>query len=326
MVKAMDSTKWSGHSSNPESSSTFFNSVSFNDDPMFTDVLFRRIHDLTNKCFILNRVYANIQTAGQNGDFHQDDDSPNTWTFLLYMNSFSRGGETEFKTDKIHVQQPVRNMGILFDSRIFHRGKGPVGDGTRVTIAWKLIEVPKCSFFEEPVPHCIIRHYCNEEQLSSVWKELEFMKSRLNEPLLTGTARDAKKHPIKKNKGIFLEEAYKSHTNFSTIINLPIDSSLFVGKHWFYNYMLKCKIHSTLVSYYSDGDYYRPHSDHATVTCISYHWKEPKEFTGGELYFGDYMVPIENNSMLIFPSCVEHEVKTITGSGRYSITKFMDVI
>ncbi len=283
-----------------------------------------RLQTMTGRCFRLFRVYANFQTAGQNGVFHLDDASPGTFTFILYLNSFGKGGETEFKSqDGIVVQKPIRNLGVLFDSRIEHRGKAPIGDGTRITIAWKLEEIPKYVFFDDPVPHCIIRNCFDEEYLTDMWEELDFITPRLAGPGMTGTARDAKNQPLKKNKGIFLHDVYKEYKEFSTIIRSSVDITQLIGRHWFYNYLLKCKTTGTLVSCYKDGDYYKSHSDISTVTCISYHWKTPKKFQGGELYFGDYEVPIENNCMLIFPSCTEHEVKPVHGEGRYSITRFM---
>jgi hypothetical protein len=54
-----------------------------------------------------------------------------------------------------------------------------------------------------------------------------------------------------------------------------------------------------------------------------YYWKEPKMFTGGDICFGDFVVPVTNNSLLIFPSCTEHQVTSLSGSGRYAITQFI---
>lgn len=318
-----DETKRVPESSH-ENTESVFDSHNLNDEPLFTDLLMNRIQTMTGKCFRLLRVYANFQTAGQNGSFHMDNVIPDTYTFLLYLNSFGKGGETEFKSpDGIVVQKPVRNLGLLFDSRIEHRGKAPIGDGTRITIAWKLHEIPKYEFFDYPVPHCIIRNCFDEEYLAGMWDEIEFIKPKLAGPRGTGTARDDKYQILKKNKGLFLDHVYKGHKEFSTIMHSSLDITPIIDKHWFYKYLSKCKPTGTLVSCYNDGDYYKSHADISIVTCISYHWKTPKKFKGGELYFGDYEVPIENNCMLIFPSCTEHEVKPVHGEGRYSITRFL---
>ena len=70
----------------------------------------------------------------------------------------------------------------------------------------------------------------------------------------------------------------------------------------------------------------------AVVDAFSYFNKEPKKFSGGELYFPKYKYKYgcENNSMIIFPGWVEHGVSEVKiknsdyydGYGRYSITNF----
>ena len=53
-------------------------------------------------------------------------------------------------------------------------------------------------------------------------------------------------------------------------------------------------------------------------------FKEPKPFTGGDLIFTDYDYTVEckNNSGIIFPGPIKHEVPPIEGDGRYTITLF----
>ena len=66
--------------------------------------------------------------------------------------------------------------------------------------------------------------------------------------------------------------------------------------------------------------------------AFSYFYKEPKKFSGGELIFPsfDYSLTCKNNSIIIFPGWVEHEVSKVEiknsdyydGWGRYSINTF----
>jgi hypothetical protein len=109
----------------------------------------RAIEARSGKKFKILRIYANGQVYGQDGDFHQDDTGPNTWTFLIYMNIVPAnelenwGGETQFKmNDGLKIQLPVPNTGVLFRSNIFHKGMAPsnISSGLRVTVAWKLEE------------------------------------------------------------------------------------------------------------------------------------------------------------------------------------------
>lgn len=293
-------------------------------ESMFIDKLFNRIQRLTKKTFKLICVYSNDQVK---------EDYANTWTFILYMNSFNKGGETEFMKDGLKMlQKPMLNLGVLFFSDVKYKSLIPIDTTeTRLNVIWKLQEVPKYSFFIEPVPHCIIRNYYNDEELEMIWEELEFLKPRLLEPEFTESARDENGNIMKNNKGIFLEKLYGQSQNFSNILRIgkrikhPDVLNSIKGKHWFYNYLTNLYEYSTLISYYNDGGYYKPHKDSSVVTCTSYHWREPKKFQGGDLYFGDYHVPIENNAMVIFPSCIEHEVTPVNGDGRYALTQFVSL-
>ena len=85
--------------------------------------------------------------------------------------------------------------------------------------------------------------------------------------------------------------------------------------------------------YYHDGEYYKSHIDAPFhFLAFSYFYKEPKKFSGGELYFPkyNYDYSCENNSMIIFPGWVEHGVREVSiknsdfydGLGRYCISSF----
>lgn len=312
-----------------------FGNKPLNEYPVFATTILNKICMRTNETFVLKRVYANSQRINQDGEFHVDDTDPSSFTFLLYFNTISDGGETEFKSDDDTTtwsQKAVLNLGILFKSDILHRGLAPkTGTEARVTVAWKLQLVSKFTFYDTPVPHCIIRNYYTQQELHKIFAEIKFLEDKLLPPEQTGTAIDENNKPKKRNKGIFIDDLYTKREMSSILqMNKKIASNeIWIhlnGKHWFYNYLKPSErlTAKTLLSVYDDGDYYKSHTDSAMVTAISYHWNEPKPFEGGELYFGDYRVPIENNSLLIFPSCTEHEVKCTKGTGRYAITQFIN--
>ena len=115
-------------------------------DPYFSEVLVRKIMQTTGLNLKLERVYANGQSFGQNGSFHQDSTEPNTFTFLLYLNEIKRedldewGGETQFKmNDRLLSFQPETNSALIFMSEIFHRGLSASRyiNEMRITVAWK---------------------------------------------------------------------------------------------------------------------------------------------------------------------------------------------
>lgn len=144
---------------------TFWN-LWLHNDSFFTETVFNRIQELTNKKFSLLRVYANGQTYGLPGNLHIDMKEEHAYTFLYYVNPVwhvTWGGETVFTeiTNKIqntllkphergfthvgniHTVFPVPNMGLFYNSNVTHAGLEPTRHFTdlRITVAFKLIEI-----------------------------------------------------------------------------------------------------------------------------------------------------------------------------------------
>jgi hypothetical protein len=178
------------------------------------------------------------------------------------------------------------------------------------------------TYFTEPVTFCIIKNFYSEDDLELIWKELENLKHNFGGPEKTGTAHNALGHPKKQNKGLFVPQG-----NPITVLNRKLFAPELIHDltklNWFFGYLKHLNQDSTLVSYYEDSGHYKAHTDEAIITAIHYLWKEPKTFTGGGLFFGDFEVPIENNCLLIFPSRTLHEVRPLTGYGRYALTQFV---
>ena len=153
---------WSfGQISQTSPISTPFWMMTLTDDPFFNTHLKTKIEAAANRKFTVQRIYANGQTFGQDGTFHQDDaaESGSSYTFCLYTNkqitaetSDDIGGEFIFKVpnqqpnndpfSRIAVA-PLYNRGILFPAAYFHKGLAfnRYCKGLRVSIAWKLQEV-----------------------------------------------------------------------------------------------------------------------------------------------------------------------------------------
>jgi len=193
---------------------------------------------------------------------------------------------------------------------------------------------------EQPFPFLEIKNLYNDEELKLIWQELEFLNclNKLEPPEKTGTALDEKKKvPLKKNVGLFLDNIYTKR-NISNIltVNPKLFSeqivNAFVELSFAYEFIKKTNNDKTLISYYENGGYYKPHEDKSLFTAVTWFFKEPKAFTGGDLYFTDYniQVEIENNMSVIFPSFVKHAVdkiilknKNLVGYGRYAMTQFL---
>lgn len=140
----IDNSLWKyGQVSNPNSNCKFWMIQNLHTDSFFHNIFMEKIEKLTNNKFEINRIYANGQTFGQEGDWHIDSNSEDAWTFLYYFNKgdISKIGETYFKNnDIINVVNPTYNSGIYFKSNIEHKGSSPKIDfnDLRITIAFKL--------------------------------------------------------------------------------------------------------------------------------------------------------------------------------------------
>jgi hypothetical protein len=142
-----------GHSSNVSPISTPFWMMSLTEDEFFNTQLLSKINAQAGKKFTLQRVYANGQTFGQDGTYHQDDYSHDSYTFCIYINkqithenTDNIGGEFVFKLPNSDTRfsrtmiEPIYNRGILFPSYFFHKGLAfnRYNKGLRISIAWKL--------------------------------------------------------------------------------------------------------------------------------------------------------------------------------------------
>ncbi len=201
---------------------------------------------------------------------------------------------------------------------------------------------------EKPFPHLIIEDFYNKEELQLIWEELTFY----TKPGKLLEAKDYNGVVGKTNAcALILDSIYKDYSNSNTsykINNRNISNILTVNRklytsgvlktyskiHHCCNVALRCNEDTTKARYYHDGEYYDPHVDTCFNTlAFSYFNKEPKSFSGGELYFPeyDYEFPCDNNTMIIFPGWVEHGVREVKikdsnyydGFGRYAITNFL---
>jgi Rps23 Pro-64 3,4-dihydroxylase Tpa1-like proline 4-hydroxylase len=195
-------------------------------------------------------------------------------------------------------------------------------------------------YYNDPVPYILIDDYFSNHELIEIWKELDFLTSpikMMNENQTGSASVDG--NILKNGYGIFLNNLYKSHeiSNILQHVKKLFDQDLvkqFIEKNLIFNYFYSCNYDVTLVNYYEDGNYYNLHRDDSMLTCIIPLYKEPLAFKGGDFVLGskDYVIPLKNNQMIIFPGCVPHAVTPIefttentkfSGNGRYSINQFI---
>jgi hypothetical protein len=193
----------------------------------------------------------------------------------------------------------------------------------------------------DPFPYLIIENFYSKLELRHIWKELEFLtySNKLQPPEKTGTAYE-EDIPQKRNLGLFLDDIYlnRNISNILTINQKIFDKKIldsFSDLCFGYKNIHKTNHDATLISYYENGGYYKEHDDQAAYSTVTWFFKEPKVFSGGNFYFNDYGIKIEikNNMTVIFPSFVLHSVDNVSmdeeysgelsGLGRYSMTQFL---
>ncbi len=204
-----------------------------------------------------------------------------------------------------------------------------------------MLEKLKVQYLTSFCPYLIIDNFYNEKELARIWQELEFLCSdcKLESPTPHSSAIDEfTGEVLKNNKFIFIDDVYQDR-KCSNI--LDVNRKLFnhwesiVQTHpdWYFN-TLECNKDCTLLSYYENGGYYKPHKDKAHATSLTWFYKEPKMFSGGDLIisFNGEMerIEVKNNRMLIIPSFIDHEVIEVRMDnedcgnhlGRFCITQF----
>jgi len=189
----------------------------------------------------------------------------------------------------------------------------------------------------EPFEYIIIDNTYTEEELRLIFLELDFwaLSGNLMGPEHTGTARWGHNGgPKKQNIGVFLDEVYRdrSYSNVlkfnRKIFGLQLDKPSTI-----LNYLRESNHDTTLVSYYENKSHYKSHKDVSVLTAVTYLYKQPKAFEGGDLVLTEYGYAFEPwfNRTYIMPGVVEHEVTEVTmkpedcgkGLGRYCISNFI---
>lgn len=193
----------------------------------------------------------------------------------------------------------------------------------------------------KPFPHIIFTDYFTEDQLKDIWEELIFLSKpdKLFEPGIHHGAGG--KGGSTNSRAVCLEESYRIYSLsnilkiYDTILLEPeINQAIQEWATYLRLKFIERKI--TKVRYYHNGDKYDRHTDYRQdFLLFSYFNKEPKKFNGGEVYFPEYEYQFEcnNNSLIIFPGYIEHEVKEVfiedndywAGNGRYCISQFLSI-
>ena len=203
------------------------------------------------------------------------------------------------------------------------------------------------SYYEvNKLPVMVIDRFYDKSAEEKIMQELLFLNNdskKLKDPENSGSAWDpdssspSGKKYLKSNKAHNLDSIYRDR-NISNILteNRKLFSSEVVDElmqaHSIFRYVKYANSDATMVSYYEDHDYYLPHRDDATITAITWFYKSPKSFSGGELILEESLeIDCVSNRCVIFPSVTLHSVREIlmdptkkeNNFGRFSISQFL---
>lgn len=180
-------------------------------------------------------------------------------------------------------------------------------------------------------------NFFTPEELDIIWNEIHILSHPdvIRDPSETGSAKEGGVL-VKQNKGIFFQDFYCDvHASPMYRASRKLFEGYteeFADLGFAESYILSSRRSSFLLSYYGDGDHYAPHRDSACSTVLYWFCKEPRAFTGGDIYFSDIdkTVEFKNNRMIIFPSWAEHEVDEVKMlepdnglNGRFCVTQFL---
>ena len=205
---------------------------------------------------------------------------------------------------------------------------------------WKINIIKNNPYF----PVLLIDNYYSDKEENLIWKELDFYQSN-HQNTFTRTEKDEK--VAKTNNGVLKGIAYRIpissmfHPDYIKCSNIFNSIQKQKTKHFknlikkaFFNHnvFFNTNCDSTLITYYEDGDNYDTHNDASAFTSITWFYKQPKKFNGGDLFFEESNTEIEclHNRMIIFPGYYLHKVSSVKmnekvkdfGYGRYSLTHF----
>ena len=193
--------------------------------------------------------------------------------------------------------------------------------------------------FNDEIPYIIIDNYYDEQELRLIWEELDFLSYPHKLKRATkesGGATGNTGELLKKNFHRYIDEIYSERelSNILTVNRKLFDDDYKILRqhpHWFFQNVVFNKDY-TQVGYYENNDHYGEHRDSASVTALTWLYKEPKKFIGGDLFLSSDKIKIDcvNNRTLIFPSMIPHSVNEINmsqdnqnkGQGRYVISQF----
>jgi len=186
----------------------------------------------------------------------------------------------------------------------------------------------------------IIDNFFNNAEYNELLEESLFLLNNdlLEPPNPTFSAKDKNENLLRNNTGLFLDLYYNENRSQSKILTLtrqlfsPEVCEELLKIDYFYHYFLYSNTDCTMLNYYEDNEFYKPHTDSSVITTLFWLFKSPKSFKGGDLILNhNKKIKCLSNRLVIFPSIITHEVTKVSipthlknqGNGRFCITNFV---
>ena len=202
--------------------------------------------------------------------------------------------------------------------------------------------------FRSEFPYIIVDDFYDESELTEIWQELDYLchprrmmrSSVKNGGAWEGVDENGNKNLMKYNWAMWLDNLFGSNRNQSNI--LEVNRKLFNNMqlfenhpHWAINDVSSFQRYFTQIAYYENNDEYKVHRDYAKLTCLTWFYREPKKYTGGNLRFPTWDIEIEckHNRLFCFPSSIPHQVNQVSMEeqdrgkklGRFVMTQFLQL-
>lgn len=167
----------------------------------------------------------------------------------------------------------------------------------------------------------IIDNWYTPDELSKVFVEMDYymnngldnlIKSEEDSASAKGGA-DGEESLVKSYRFYVEPNPYSAMYRFNykymydEFVNMVTQDTLFGG------YLANTKKNTLMVNYYENDKYYKSHRDVSVITQLTWLYREPKMFDGGDLVLTDMEETVEcvNNRTIFFPGHYKHEVTEV---------------
>lgn len=177
----------------------------------------------------------------------------------------------------------------------------------------------KIEYFNKPFHHTIIYDYFDDNEIISIKNEI----NQIKDGMLKNNYDEQDRHHDELFKkfnvdSYHIDKMFENNRNGSVLLKAItkvyyLHNMGFFNKHKnsFLNFIPDSNQDITMLHGYRNSSSYPKHIDKAVLSFVYPFWNEPKDFTGGDLMFGDYKPPLKSNCCLIFPSYEPHWVTKI---------------